>query len=156
MCITVYTRVLTLNFHSCLWKLYLKNQNCNGLMADETPSSWWRHQMETYSALLAICAENSPVTGEFTAQWPVVPSLNVFFDLRLNELFSKQSWGWWFETPSSPLWRHSNDERREWLLSNTDNSWHVLWLRIKSKPIDLVLQGCEYEILEIMTAYPIL
>ena len=33
--------------------------------------SWWRHQMETFSALLAICAGNSPVTGEFPAkgQW---------------------------------------------------------------------------------------
>ena len=29
--------------------------------------SWWRHQMETFSALLAICAGNSPVTGEFPA-----------------------------------------------------------------------------------------
>ena len=27
--------------------------------------SWWRHQMETFSALLAICAGNSPVPGEF-------------------------------------------------------------------------------------------
>ena len=26
---------------------------------------WWRHQMETFSVLLAICAGNSPVTGEF-------------------------------------------------------------------------------------------
>ena len=25
---------------------------------------WWRHQMETFSALLAICAGNSPVPGE--------------------------------------------------------------------------------------------
>ena len=25
-------------------------------------SAWWRHQMETFSALLAICAGNSPVT----------------------------------------------------------------------------------------------
>ena len=25
---------------------------------------------------------------------------------------SKQSWGWWFETPSRPLWRHSNDTYR--------------------------------------------
>ena len=25
---------------------------------------WWRHQMETFFALLAICAENSSVTGE--------------------------------------------------------------------------------------------
>ena len=34
-------------------------------------SSWWRHQMETFSALLAFCAGNSPVTGEFPAQSPV-------------------------------------------------------------------------------------
>ena len=29
---------------------------------------WWRHQMETFSALLAICAGNSPVTGN-KGQW---------------------------------------------------------------------------------------
>ena len=33
--------------------------------------SWWRHQMETFSALLAICAGNSPISGEFPAQRPV-------------------------------------------------------------------------------------
>ena len=69
---------------------------------------WWRHQMETFSALLAICAGNSPVPGEFLAQRPVTQSFGVFFDLRLNERFSKQSWGWWFETLSRPLWRHRN------------------------------------------------
>ena len=31
-----------------------------------------------------------------------------FFYLRLNKRLSKQSWGWWFETPSRPLWRHCN------------------------------------------------
>ena len=33
--------------------------------------SWWRHQMETFSALLALCAGNSPVPGEFPhkGQW---------------------------------------------------------------------------------------
>ena len=40
--------------------------------------------METFSALLAICAGNSPVTGEFPAQWPVTQSFDVFFDLRLK------------------------------------------------------------------------
>ena len=68
----------------------------------------WRHQMETFSALLAICAGNSPVPGEFPAQRPVTRSFDVFFDLRLNKRFSKQSWGWWFETLPRPLWRHSN------------------------------------------------
>ena len=70
--------------------------------------SWWRHQMETFSALLAICAENSPVPGEFTAQRPVTRSFDVFFDLRLNKRLSKQWWGWWFETLLHPLWRHRN------------------------------------------------
>ena len=41
-----------------------------------------------------------PVTDEFPAQRPVTQSFNVFFYLRLNKRLSKQSWGWWFETPS--------------------------------------------------------
>ena len=70
--------------------------------------SWWRHQMETFSALLAICAGNSPATGEFPAQRPVTRSFDVFFHLCLNKGLSKQSWGWWFETLSRSLWRHCN------------------------------------------------
>ena len=70
---------------------------------------WWRHQMETFSALLAICAGNSPVSDEFPAQRPVTRSFDVFFDLRLGGRLSKHSWGWWLETPSCPWWRQSND-----------------------------------------------
>ena len=66
--------------------------------------------METFSALLAICAGNSPVSGEFPAQRPVTRSFYVFFDLRPNKRLNKQLWGWWFETHSPPLWRHSNDK----------------------------------------------
>ena len=69
---------------------------------------WWRHQMETFSALLAICARNSPVPGEFPVQRPVTRSFDIFFYLRLNKRLSKQSWGWGFETLSRPLWRHCN------------------------------------------------
>ena len=46
--------------------------------------------METFSALLAICEGNSPVTGEFPAQRQVTRSFDVFFDLRLNKRLSKQ------------------------------------------------------------------
>ena len=60
------------------------------------------------SALLALCAGNSPVTGEFPTQRPVTRSFDVFFDLRLNKRLSKQSWVWWFEKLSRPLWRHCN------------------------------------------------
>ena len=70
--------------------------------------SWWRHQMETFSALLAICAGNSPVPGEFPTQRPATRSFDVFFDLHLIKRLSKHSWGWWFETLSPPLWRHRN------------------------------------------------
>ena len=62
--------------------------------------------METFSALLAICAGNSPVPGDFPTQRPVTRSLDVFFVLRLNKRLSKQPWGWWFETPWRLLWRH--------------------------------------------------
>ena len=47
--------------------------------------------METFSALLAICAGNSPVTGEYHAQMPVTRSFDVFFDLRLNKRLSKRA-----------------------------------------------------------------
>ena len=52
-------------------------------------NSWWRHQMETFSALLAICAGNSPVPGEFPSQRPVTRSFDVFFD---NSLILINDW----------------------------------------------------------------
>ena len=47
--------------------------------------------------------------GEFPAQRPVTRSFDVFFDLRPNKRLSKQSWDWWFETPSWSLWRQCNE-----------------------------------------------
>ena len=38
--------------------------------------------METFSALLTLCAWNSPVTDEFPSQKPVARSFDVFFDQR--------------------------------------------------------------------------
>ena len=79
-----------------LWLLHWRGQSWS--------MSWWRHQMETFSALLAICAGKSPVTrkkGSDAEHWR-------FLDLRLNICLSKQWRGWWFETPSHPLWRPCN------------------------------------------------
>ena len=58
----------------------------------------WKH-----SASLALCAGNSPVTGEFPTQRPMTWSFDVFFDLRLNKQLSKQWIRRRFETPSRPL-----------------------------------------------------
>ena len=70
--------------------------------------SWWRQQMEPFSALLVLC-EGNPVTGGFPSQRLVTRSFDVFSDLRLYKRLSKQSMRWWIETPSSFLWRRCND-----------------------------------------------
>ena len=71
--------------------------------------TWWRHHMETFSALLVLCEGNPPVTGGFPSQRPVMRSFDVFFDLRQNKRLRKYSRRRWFEMPSLSLWRHSND-----------------------------------------------
>ena len=96
----------------------------------ETICSWWRHQMEAFSALLALCAGNSPVTGEFPPQRPVTRSFDVFFDLRLNKRLSKQSWGWWFEMPSRPLWRHQNAKSLHSTVANIYDCVFNAWCRM--------------------------
>ena len=59
--------------------------------------------------------------GEFTGhRWipikrSVTRNFDVFFGLRLNKRLSEQPWGWWFETPSRPLWRHCNTSITLWI-----------------------------------------
>ena len=65
--------------------------------------------METFSALLALCAGNTPVTDKFPPQRPVTRSFDVFFGLRLNKRLNKQSRLQWFKTPLRLLWRQCND-----------------------------------------------
>ena len=86
-------RCLLVNFHR------LQSQNNQTVVWIKSNWAWWRHQMETFSSLLAICAGNSPVTGEFPAQRPVTRSFHIFFDLCLNKRLSKQWWGCWFQMP---------------------------------------------------------
>ena len=50
----------------------------------------------------------SPVNSPHKGQWPgalMFPSI-----CALNKRLRKQSWGWWFETPTGSLWRHFNDQ----------------------------------------------
>ena len=79
-------------------------------------------------ALLALCVGNSPVAGEFPTQRPMTRSFDVFFDLCLNKRLKKQSWRWWFETPSRSLWRHS-----VYLAATT----HVEWVYTVLMPCSL-------------------
>ena len=97
--------------------------------------------MEAFSALLTICVGNSPVPGEFPAQRLVTRSFDVFFDLCLNKRLSKQSWGWWFETLSRPIWRHCHVAHRclgSELLRNfyvkINKYWHLLGWKHRHQP----------------------
>ena len=54
--------------------------------------------METFPALLAICAWNSPVTGEFPAQRPVTRGFDAFFGAWIN--------GWVSNREAGDLRRH--------------------------------------------------
>ena len=130
----------------CNYELILSWKKLNGGYVSRRQSQFlnlrkfsfarWRHQMETFSALLAICEFTSEFTGEFPTQRPVTRSFDVFFDLRLNKRLRKQLWGWWFETPLWPLWRHCNGDLLvhlkssllpRWVLSYERFSWfHVL------------------------------
>ena len=70
-------------------------------------SCYWRFVRVIHRALV-----NSPRKAS-DAELPVTRSFHVVFDLRLNKCFSKQSRGWWFETPSHSLWRHCNAHNEE-------------------------------------------
>ena len=89
------------------------------------------------SALLALCAGNSPVAGEFSAQRPATRSFDVCFDLRLDKRLSKQSKRRWFETPLRSLWRHCNGlcsprsmAPYDVIRSRSRLEQHITWWRI--------------------------
>ena len=65
------------NLHRCAsWLCFMSETSGRPSVSRGIRSiAWWRHQMDTLSASLAIYAGNSPVTGEFPAQRPVTRSL---------------------------------------------------------------------------------
>ena len=84
--------------------------------------------------------------GEFPAQRPVTRSFDVSFDLHPHKRLSKQSWGWWFETLSRPLWRHRNAKDGPYLVLTGEllgacyedfwvNSWRYNGTALYGEPI---------------------
>ena len=93
--------------------------------------------METFSALLTFCVGNSLVPGEFPLQKPVMRSFDVFFDVRLNKWLRKQSWGWWFEMLSRPLWCHCNKKAPTWTKAGPSGSiWRCHLTSIQATGLD--------------------
>ena len=157
--------------NDCWWSGNARSQDIsshdNGLVARNIPVSgpeaWWRHQIETFSSSLAICAANSPVTGGFPGQRPVTRRFDVFFDLRLNQRLSKQSWGYWFERQSRPLLLHCNEVsklthgRRDFETNLVDSdeyidkSMYICIYKLKPCKCRIVLNICKYVLYSIKT-----
>ena len=61
-------------------------------------NTWWRHEMEAFSALLGLCEGNHLSPVDSLHKGPVTRSYGVFFGLRLNKRLGKQSrrrWSAW-------------------------------------------------------------
>ena len=90
----------------------MKHPTCHKPLSHDDVMKW-EHFLRYWSFVRGIL----PVTGEFPTKRQVTRSFDVFFDLCLNKRLSKQSRGWWFETPSCSLWRHFNE--RHWIIPST-------------------------------------
>ena len=91
----------------------------------------WCHQMETFSALLAVCEGNSPVIGEFPSQRSMTLNFDVFFDLCRNKQLSNSSTRRWFETPLCLLCHYCDDCRNSWQWNNLHligTCWLKQWM----------------------------
>ena len=112
-------------FPSCVSSCRNQAVDCNLPFADATQNrmNWMRslfRKLDVHKIYMMTSSNGNifrvtgPLCGEFTGpgefptQRPVTRSFDVFFDQGLNKRLNKHSWGWWFETLSSPLWRHRN------------------------------------------------
>ena len=116
------------------------------LLPGARPSPMMTSSYGNISALLALCAGNSPVPDEFLSQRPVTRSFDVFFNLRLNKRLSKQSWGWWFEMPSRPLWRHGSATRYYLKLLGDCDVIVKTWWSDNMESLSVLLTPCEENI----------
>ena len=91
----------------------------------DLPSGQTDKPSDQYSCILASNNHDDVIKWKtFPRYWPFVRGIHrtpviphtkandaelwCFLWFALNIRLSKQWWGWWFETPSCPLWRHCN------------------------------------------------
>ena len=62
-CLTAVRNSITTTFTTVMivWVRFTQRPQIRQLLLGLNSATWWRHQMEPFSALLALCAGNSPV-----------------------------------------------------------------------------------------------
>ena len=81
----------------------------------------WKHFTRYWPFVRGI--HRSPVNYPHKCQWRGALMFSLIWP---NKRLSKQWWGWWFETTSSPLWRHCNVSSAEC----TGNAWYFIVFKI--------------------------
>ena len=83
------------------WK---RTQGANAVAAMHDDVIKWKHFPRYWPFVRGI--HRSPVNSPHKGQWRGALMFSLI--CVLNKRLSKQSWGWWFETPKRSLWRHCN------------------------------------------------
>ena len=71
----------------------------------------WKHFPRYWSLVLGI--HRWPINSPHKGLWRRAMMFSLI--CALNKRLSKQSWGWWFETSSRPLWCQCNVQRERFL-----------------------------------------
>ena len=95
-----------------------------------------------FSSSRKLCHHNDVIKWkDFPRYWPFVRGIHstkasdaelwCFLWSAPEKRLSKQSWGWWFETLSPPLWRHCNDSYFFFVKSLLAQSawWLPMWVQ---------------------------
>ena len=92
---------LTILYLECHYWITVVHQECHGSLGYFHDDVFkWKHFPRYWPFVRGI--HRSPVNSAYKGQWRGAFMFS-FSDLRLNKRLSKQWWGWWFVTPSSPL-----------------------------------------------------
>ena len=101
----------------------------------------WKHFPHYWPFVRGI--HRSPVNSSHKGKWR--GALMFSLTCALNKRFSKQSWDWWFDKPSRPLWCHCNTERYPLYSAVTSPTFRVHTLIIyKTHGISMPNIWCQY------------
>ena len=81
-----------------IWKNRYTKHFCEDKISYPCPKPWYRHRMETVSALPVLSEGNPPVIGRFPSPRAINAGLDVIFDISRNKRWNEQSSRRWVET----------------------------------------------------------
>ena len=107
---------------------------------------WTRHDMETFSALLAFCEGNQPMTDGFPLHSASYAGLLLMDTLLVASTSCWKNAVWSVKSdPTTVMWRHSNfsdTRRREGIhVSNFTHDSYRHWLKALPGPLNFIWVG---------------